>query len=176
MFSPLKRGLVKFITVARSQDAPPDSKAGETYSQKLLNYIPADIVAAWLALVGILSQAGANIPNWLSWAVFGALLLLTPFYVCFVKTDPPGLTTAKTFHWVTACLAFSSWVFAMGGPFLTLKWYMPVFGSIVLVIVTLAIPVLERFFVKGPIAPSGTPGSGGTAGGNAPGGGSPPAP
>ena len=91
--------------------------------------------------------------------------MLTPFYVCFVKTNPPGLTAAKTFHWVTACLAFSSWVFAMGGPFSSLKWYMPVYGSVLLVIVTLVIPVLERFFVKAPIAPSGTAGSAGTSGG-----------
>ena len=172
MFSPLKSGFAKFVLRAKSQDAPPDSKPTDSYGEKLLRYIPADIVAAWVALTGILAQAAADVPAWLSWAVLGALLALTPFYVCFVKTDPAGLAISKTFHWVTACLAFVSWVFAMGGPFATLAWYKPVFGSVLLVIVTLVIPVLERFFVKGPIAPSGTAGSGGTNGGGS----TPPAP
>ena len=172
MFSPLKSGFAKFVLRAKSQDAPPDSKPTDSYGEKLLRYIPADIVAAWVALTGILAQAAADVPIWLSWAVLGALLALTPFYVCFVKTDPAGLAISKTFHWVTACLAFVSWVFAMGGPFATLAWYKPVFGSVLLVIVTLVIPVLERFFVKGPIAPSGTAGSGGTNGGGS----TPPAP
>ncbi|MBU6454007.1 MAG: hypothetical protein KGS72_19665 [Cyanobacteria bacterium REEB67] len=162
-----------FLSRAKSQDAPPDSKPTDSFGEKLLRYIPGDIVAAWVALTGILAQAAADVPVWLSWAVLGALLALTPFYVCFVKTDPPGITAAKSFHWVTACLAFVSWSFAMGGPFATLAWYKPVFGSVLLVIVTLVIPVLERFFVKGPIAPSGTAGSGGTnSGGSA----TPPAP
>ena len=165
MFSPLKSGFAKFVLRAKSQDAPPDSKPTDSYGEKLLRYIPADIVAAWVALTGILAQAAADVPVWLSWAVLGALLALTPFYVCFVKTDPAGLAISKTFHWVTACLAFVSWVFAMGGPFATLAWYKPVFGSVLLVIVTLVIPVLERFFVKGPITPSGTAGGGGASGG-----------
>jgi hypothetical protein len=158
----------------KPQDAPPDTTPGGSYGEKLLKYIPADIVAGWVALSGILVQSASSVPWWLGWAVFGALLLLTPFYVCYIKTTPPGLTSNKIFHWVTACVAFSAWVFALGtaGPFGALAWYRPVYGSVVLVIVTLTIPVTERFFVKTPAAGNGTGGN--STGPGGPGSGSPP--
>jgi hypothetical protein len=81
--------------------------------------------------------------------VFIGLLLLTPLYVCYLKTTPPGLTSNKIFHWATSCVAFASWVFALGSPFNMLSWYLPVYGSVVLVFVTLTIPVMEGLFIKG---------------------------
>jgi hypothetical protein len=158
------KGLIGFRI--KPQDAPPNTSPLDSYSEKLLKYIPADIVSAWLALVGILTQAVGTLPHWLSWSVFGALLSLTPFYVCYLKTPVPGFTSNKLFHWITACIAFSTWVFAMGGlPFVGLSWYKPVFGSLALIFVTLLLPVLERFFVKAPPAGSGT---GGTTTGGSP--------
>jgi hypothetical protein len=127
------------------QDPPPDSKATDSYFEKLLKYIPSDIVAGYVAIAGILS-ANSNQPLWLSWAVFGALLTLTPLYVCYVKTDPPGFASSKMFHWVTSCVAFTAWVFALGGPFaVTFTWYKPYLGSVCLILVTLLIPVIEGF-------------------------------
>ncbi|MBU6454375.1 MAG: hypothetical protein KGS72_21585 [Cyanobacteria bacterium REEB67] len=118
----------------------------------MINYIPADIIAGWAALSGVLAQAGSTTPHWLSWAVFGGLLLLTPFYVSYLKTVPAGLSTTKIFYCTTACVAFAVWVFALGtaGPFGAVSWYQPVYGSILLVFVTMTIPVMERIFVKGP--------------------------
>ncbi|MBS1994647.1 MAG: hypothetical protein JSS83_29245 [Cyanobacteria bacterium SZAS LIN-3] len=122
-----------------------------------MTYVPADVIGAYLAMSGVIAQSAATTPAWLSWAVFLGLLLLTPFYVCYLKTSPPGLQTSKIFHWSTSCIAFTAWVFAMGGPFLQTHWYQPVYGSIVLVFVTLIIPVLERRFVKDPGGASGPP-------------------
>lgn len=158
MFDPLKKGSYKglFGWKIQAQDAPPNSSPTDSYFQRLVTYIPADIIAAWVALSGILSQAGTNTPQWLSWAVFIGLLLLTPLYVCYLKTTPPGLTSNKMFHWITSCVAFVAWVFALGSPFSMLSWYLPVYGSVVLVFVTLTIPVMEGLFIKG----------GGSAGGN----------
>ncbi len=124
------------------QDPPPDSKATDSYFEKLVKLIPADIVAAYVAIAGLLSEHN-NQPLWLTWSVFGGLLALTPLYVCYIKTDPPGLVSSKTFHCLTSCLAFTAWVFALGGPFATLKWYQPYLGSICLILVTLIIPVIE---------------------------------
>jgi len=56
-------------------------------------------------------------------------------------------------------------LFAMGGPFAALGWYKPVFGTVILVLVTLTIPVLEKFFV-GAVPVSGS--DSGAGGGNAP--------
>jgi hypothetical protein len=135
-----------------AQEPPPDSKVLDSYFEKLVRYIPADILAAYVAISGI--TASNDPPLWLTWGVFGVLLALTPLYVCLVKTDPPGIAWSKTFHWMTACLAFSAWVFALGGPFaVTFTWYKPYLGSVVLILTTLIIPVLEgQFYRSGPPA------------------------
>ncbi len=104
MFNPFRR-------LFAAQEPPPDSKSTDSYFEKLVKYIPADILAAYVAITGI--TASVNPPLWLGWAVFGVLLVLTPLYVCYVKTAPKGFVSSKTFHWVTACLAFSSWVWAL---------------------------------------------------------------
>jgi len=134
-----------------AQAPPPDSKDFDSYFEKLVRYIPADILAAYVAISGI--TASNDPPLWLTWGIFGVLLALTPLYVCLVKTAPPGIAWSKTFHWVTACLAFSAWVFALGGPFATLAFYKPYLGSVVLILTTLIIPVLEgQFYKAGPPA------------------------
>lgn len=146
-----------------SQDPPPDSRNTDTYFEKLLRYIPADIVAGYVALDGILKEQ-LYTPLWLGWAVFAALAVLTPLYVVYVKTTPPGLTAAKTFHWFASTLAFGVWVFALGGPFaVTFEWYRPVYGAVLLIVFTLSLPVFESMFYgksNPPAAPPVNPGTG----------------
>jgi hypothetical protein len=150
MFNPFKWKLA-------AQEPPPDSKTTDSYFEKLVKYIPADILAAYVAITGI--TASVNPPVWLGWGVFAVLLALTPLYVCYVKTTPTGFGPGKIFHWVTACLAFTAWVFAMGGPFTTFPWYQPYLGSVVLILTTLIIPVLEGQFYpcKPPLNPPSVP-------------------
>jgi hypothetical protein len=142
-----------------AQDPPPDAKVTDTYAEKLLKYIPADIVAAFIAIDGVLKQGG-NDPHWLNWAVFGGLLVLAPFYIMFMKTEPVGFSVAKLFHCFAAALAFTVWVFALGGPFaLSFSWYKPVLGSVLLIFTTLALPALENFFYSAPIGSNTPPGT-----------------
>jgi hypothetical protein len=118
---------------------------------------------AWTALMGILNQVTDALPPWFNWAVFGVMLCLTPFYVCYLKTSPTGFSRRKIFHIATACLAFVTWVFAMGNvPFNTLH-LLPVYGSVALIVVTLIIPVLERFFTGAPVIPPPANGDGPSA-------------
>lgn len=138
MWNPLRWLFVK-------QELPADTKATDSYFEKLIKYIPADIVAAWLAIDGVLKdQASTNL--WLIWTVFGFLVFLTPFYVVLMKTDPPGFRAAKTWHWIASTLAFVVFVFALGGPFaLTFPWYKSLYGTIVLILTTLILPLMERY-------------------------------
>jgi hypothetical protein len=145
----------------QAQDPPPNSSPTDSFAQKIVAYIPADILAAYLTLTGMISQV-STAPAWLAWAVFGGLLALIPFYVCYIKTSPASFSSRKLFHWITSCVAYTAWCFAMGGPFAREAWYQPIYGSVILVFVTLIIPVLERFFVKPPSNPA-TPPSGGNA-------------
>lgn len=130
------------------QDLPADSKGSDSYFEKLIKYIPADILAAWLAIDGILKEQATN-PLWLVWSVFAFLTCLTPLYVVYMKTDPPGFRPTKTFHWMASTLAFVVFIFALGGPFaLTFSWYRPLYGTVVLILTTLLLPLFERFFTR----------------------------
>ncbi len=141
MWNPFKFFFVK-------QDLPVDAKPTDSYFEKLIKYIPADIVAAWLAIDGILKDQTTN-PLWLVWSVFAFLTVLTPLYVVYMKTDPPGFGPTKTFHWMASTFAFVVFIFALGGPFaLTFDWYRPLFGTVVLILTTLLLPLFERFFTR----------------------------
>lgn len=103
------------------------------------------MVAGYLALDGILKQSMPDITLWIYWAVFGSMLVLTPLYIWFKPTVNSMLTCSARFRVVTGTVAFAVWVFALGGPFAaTFDWYRPVFGSLLLVITTLSIPVFEK--------------------------------
>ena len=140
-----------------TQDPPQDSRPDDSYFEKLLRYIPADIVAAYITIDGVLRSQTSN-PHWLPWSVFGALFILIPFYVVFMKSTPPGFTSSRNFNVLASLFAYTIWVFALDGSFAqTFVWYKPVYGSILLVITTLVMPIAERLFIK--LVPNTLPGS-----------------
>ncbi len=134
--------------IRRMRSRPPfNAPVDESYFEKLLRNIPADIITGYVALSGLLSEVTTS-SIILHWIVFGALLALTPLYVCFMKTQPPGFMPNKIFPCAASAFAFAVWVFALGGPFAATwpQWYQPVFGSIALILTTLILPVLEKMF------------------------------
>ena len=104
------------------------------------------MVAGYLALDGILKQNLADITPIIYWAVFIAMLALTPLYIWF----RPGENALKQvcslrYRAVSGTISFAVWVFALGGPFaVTFLWYKPVYGSLLLIVTTLALPVFEK--------------------------------
>lgn len=125
---------------------PPKSDGDSSYFEKLLAYIPADCVAGYLAVDAIIKQSLADMPLWVYWAVFGAMLFLTPLYVFYRPIQSYAIKSdSKKFRGATAFVAFAVWVFALGGPFaVTFPWYKPVYGAVLLIITTLIIPVAEN--------------------------------
>ena len=116
--------------------APPD-----TYFDKVVKYIPADIVAAWLAATGAIHEAKSAPAVGLPWAVFGFLLILTPLWT-LKQTNVPGKPRAYT-QAAIATGAFAVWVLAVGGPFARLGIYRPIYGTLVLVAYTLLVALVE---------------------------------
>jgi hypothetical protein len=111
----------------------------DDYLSQVVKYIPAEIVAGFLTLNGILASASKT-PQAAYWIVFGLLILLTPLYIWRVTKDPK-----LPMPWVQIVVATGSfiiWVFAIGGPFTFLNWYLPVYGAITLPIYTLGIPIV----------------------------------
>lgn len=128
---------------------PPRFTSHESYFDKLLRYIPADIVAGWVAIDGLIRDQASDPVN-LYWIVFAFMVVLTPLHICFIKTQPPGFLPSKVFPATVGVLAFIVWVFALGGPFAVTfaDWYRPLFGSIALILTTLTIPILESIIYK----------------------------
>lgn len=111
----------------------------DDYKTKLAKYIPGEIIAAYVA-IDVIIKSATKFSEGVYWIVFLALLVLTPLYVWRVTTEPPK--KAAIAQIVVSTIAFFVWVFALGGPFASLGWYVPVYGAILLVIYTAAIPVV----------------------------------
>jgi hypothetical protein len=133
--------------VYTARDAACDAGTSEdAYLTKLVKYIPAEIVAAYIAASRALESARGEVPlETVLWAVAGVLLVLTPLWMLFAASEPGKPRPA--FQALAATLAFASWVFALGGPFEFQTWYRPAYGSLVLILVTLVIPLAEKAFV-----------------------------
>jgi hypothetical protein len=131
----------------------PESLAGEsldTFSGRVVKYIPADIVAAWITVSSLMasppsssSQTGASTStvaasNYTTlWVVFVVFLILTIFWV-WRTTHEPGAPVART-QILISTISFAVWVFGIGGPFASIDFIRqrPFLGGVVLIIWTL---------------------------------------
>jgi len=132
---------------------PPETRE-VSYIEKIIRYIPGPLVTAYMFLDGVIKTQTPDYQLPLYWVVFFAILILTPLYVLYKPTyivflnEPPS----RKFHAIAAAVSFVVWVFALGGPF-EVTWpdlYKPFFGTILLVLTTLAIPVIEKMAIRIP--------------------------
>ncbi|MDB5653914.1 MAG: hypothetical protein JWQ94_1527 [Tardiphaga sp.] len=113
--------------------------ASDTYFDRIVKYIPSDIVAAWTAVSAAVdgaSKAGATIPtSTVLWICFLFGVVITPFWVLKQTTAlnaPPAKSQAAV-----GTVAFIVWVFALGGPFSSLSFYNGLYGTLAIVGFTL---------------------------------------
>lgn len=133
--------------VTSSLQANQGDDGTDGYSSKIVKFVPADIIAAWLGVSALLS-AGAGGRTVLMWIVFGVLLVLTPLWVLRTTRVPP-----KPPAWSQAAMstiAFAVWVFAAGGPFAASGLHDPVIGGIVLILFTLVSALVDPDRAKNP--------------------------
>ena len=113
--------------------APEEDK----YLDRVIKYIPSEIVGAWISLTGIIAGAAAGPTEVVLWIVFAIGVILTPIYM-WRQTTEPGKPVATT-QIVISAISFIVWVFAIGGPFEGLTFYQPWLGSVVLIVFTLVV-------------------------------------
>ncbi len=133
--------------VMNAQDVRIDpGQAEDTYLGKVSRYIPAEIVAAYVAASSIV-LGGTDIPQaTLLWIVVAVLGVLTPLWLLYA-TEVPGKSKA-VFQAVVGTIAYLLWVFAVSGAVLFPGWYNPVYGGLLLILFTLVVPLIEKIFVK----------------------------
>jgi hypothetical protein len=102
----------------------------DTYFDKVIKYIPSDIVGAWVAATGLIKTATGVPTEKVLWISFAFGLVATAAWK-FKQTHLPIQAAISTG-------AFLVWVFALpGGPFEPLSWYNHLYGSLALIGYTL---------------------------------------
>jgi uncharacterized membrane protein YccC len=135
-----------------SKTRRPKVKDSDPYLEKIIKFIPTDIVAAYVVASGLVKMIPTQERQVLwSWIVAIALLIATPFWLL----QTTGGTTSKgcVRTAIAGTIAFAAWVFATGGPFDAFEiqpgkggWYCRAIGSIVMILIYILILPL---FAKG---------------------------
>jgi hypothetical protein len=111
----------------------------DSYFTKILKYIPAEIISGYVAINAIFKSI-SDVSIVFHWIVVAALTALTALYIWRLTNEPQKPVAVSQI--VISTIAFVVWVFALGGPFAEMGWYQYYYGAILLVMYTLAVPVL----------------------------------
>ena len=124
---------------AAAPPVPPITE--DKYKDRLLKYIPADVIAIYLSLQGFVAMLQPPAPiRVLHWAVFGLIL---------VVSIPWQRRVAKIGKWPQIWIgtgAFLVWAVTVGEPFTAAtlgSWYQSAYGAMILALYTFLIPLLE---------------------------------
>ena len=113
----------------------------DSYPDKIVKYIPSEIVGGWIAIQGIAKNINNNPNNLFLWGILIFLSVLTFFYIqkqTFQANKPPAIKQI-----LISVGAFLIWAFAIGGePFESLSFYNSAYGSILMILYTLTIPLI----------------------------------
>lgn len=125
--------------LAGFDDTPaPKQKEPDNWVGRVIKEIPADVIAVYLAVAGIIKSINnASVQNNFHWVVFFLLLVMTPLYQWRVKKITKWLQIGLS------TVAFLVWVFSIGGPFTQFTWYTPVLGTLILPVYTLLLAIIQ---------------------------------
>ena len=111
------------------------------YADKIIKYIPSEIVGGWIALQGIAENIDSEGKITLLWGILIFLVILTFFYIQKATTDSKKKPAIK--QTVFSVVAFMIWAFAIGGqPFESLTFYNSAYGSILMILYTVTLPLI----------------------------------
>lgn len=117
-----------------------DGDKRDSYIGRLVGYIPSEIVGLYLFATGMVPATEPNRQTAL-WIIFSICALVTILYMW--RTTHDRQKGPLYIQIILATIAFPVWVFALGGPFMSLSWYKGWIASIVLAGVTLLFGLIE---------------------------------
>jgi hypothetical protein len=108
--------------------------SGNDYVERVAKYIPAEVVAGYLAIMGMIEAADEknSARLGLAWGLFVIAVIVTPVYLTMVG-KPRG--PQKITVWIST-FAFVVWAYALGGPFEMSGYYNGLLGSVAVGVVT----------------------------------------
>ena len=94
---------------------------GDNYLSRVAKYIPGEIVATYLSLIGFMKNVDPNDEAKLPtlWVMLAVCFFLTPIY--FWKLTAKG--QPKLRHILVSSGAFLVWAYALGGVFESMGWH-----------------------------------------------------
>jgi hypothetical protein len=99
------------------------------YFDRVIKYIPSDIVAAWIGVTSLLDiDKEVNI-LWIAFAIGLVLTYLWTIKQTSEENKPPAITQA-----LISTGAFGVWVYALGGPFKSIPGYEAKYGALLLIL------------------------------------------
>ena len=114
------------------------------YADVLVKLIPTEIIGAYMVISGFFS--GFPGARWIALGASLFLLIIIPFYLKMI------MDVQRRDQWIFTALSFVVWVYWMGGPFQLWGIHIPQVASIILVLWTLLIPLINRpKIVKGQV-------------------------
>jgi hypothetical protein len=124
-------------------------EAGEdNYVTKIIKYIPAESVAAYLAATGIIATA-ADIPiRTVLWIIAVSLFVFTFLWQLFGASGKSEGLPLPFYQAIVSTIAFAVWVSVVSGDILIGTGWNPVYGSLLALAITLFVPLLEKVFVR----------------------------
>ena len=111
------------------------SRTPDDYFDRLVKYIPAEVVSLYLMWVGLIDSIRD-----------GEVYLWLLFLICLVGTFFYLQRVLKVYNWkqlLISCVAFVVWAFALGGPFREFNWYQQQLGALALGVYTFSIPIID---------------------------------
>jgi len=114
----------------------------DTYFDKVVKYIPADIIAAWVTVAGLVKGASGIDVKTVMWIAFAVGVILTPLWT-WKQTSVAGAPPVKR-QIAIATVAFIVWTIALAGaPFDSIPGFNAIYGSLLLIAYTLVVGLLE---------------------------------
>ncbi len=123
--------------VSRSFQATGGGPPVDGYFDRLIKYIPSDIVGAWLVTKNLISAYGKAPPSTL-WVAFACGIVLTILVVRLTPNNGP----ATWFQVAISTVAFVIWSWALGSPLSDVIPHSALFSSLVLIAYTVLVAAL----------------------------------
>lgn len=127
----------------------------EVATNILFSYIPVEIIALYVAVLGALNPDPDMKSQWVTFYIFTALtpIVLWLVYAAKVKNlnQPLPISPKQWPVWemVASTLAFVAWAFALPeSPFTTLSWYNQPLAGVNIIATSTILGLLSPFFTK----------------------------
>jgi len=119
----------------------PTPQKPDDYRDRLIKYIPGDVVAIYLSILALIKTADPHKTPIMTieWIIFGLIFLVSiPWQRRVMKIDKWQQVAIGT-------IAFLIWAISLGDPFATAwsAWYQPLYGTILLMLFTFLIPLFQ---------------------------------